>query len=67
MRDRVYQFSSNRGAASHRVRYVEGSHGLTENQGECRLCASSLFIENEASATSCAVPTPSSTDQDATS
>lgn len=45
MRDRIYQFSSNRGAASHRVRYVEGARAANEDAGECRLCAGSLFIQ----------------------
>ncbi|MTJ01266.1 N-acetyltransferase [Idiomarina piscisalsi] len=38
-RDRVYQVSSNRERASHKLRYVEGSAPAS---GECRLCAGSL-------------------------
>jgi len=34
-RDRVYQVSSNRESASHKLRYVEGSAPAS---GECRLC-----------------------------
>ncbi|MDX1804198.1 MAG: hypothetical protein R3292_08955 [Alcanivorax sp.] len=36
---RRLQFSSNRGAARHRVRYVESSAPAS---GECRLCVGSL-------------------------
>tara|TARA_B100000929_G_C15426999_1_gene393365 strand:- start:194 stop:793 length:600 start_codon:yes stop_codon:yes gene_type:complete len=38
-RDRVYQVSSNRESASHKLRYVEGSAPAS---GECRLCVGSL-------------------------
>ena len=38
-RDRVYQVSSNRESASHKLRYVEGS---AQASGECRLCVGSL-------------------------
>ncbi|MCJ8316175.1 N-acetyltransferase [Idiomarina sp.] len=38
-RDRVYQVSSNRESASHKLRYVEGSAPAS---GECRLCIGSL-------------------------
>ncbi len=38
-RDRVYQVSSNRSSASHKVRYVESS---APAEGECRLCVGTL-------------------------
>ena len=38
-RDRVFQVSTNRGKASHRVRYVESS---APAEGECRLCVGNL-------------------------
>ena len=38
-RTRQMQFSSNRSAARHRVRYVESSAAVP---GECRLCQGSL-------------------------
>ncbi len=38
-RDRVYQVSTNRTSASHKVRYVESS---APPEGECRLCVGTL-------------------------
>ncbi|RXS44389.1 N-acetyltransferase [Idiomarina sp. 29L] len=43
-RDRVYQVSSNRESASHKLRYVEGSAPDTD---ECRLCVGSLPQANK--------------------
>jgi len=34
-----FRFSANRGKASHRVRYVEGT---AANTGDCRLCQTAL-------------------------
>lgn len=39
-RDRVFQVSSNRGAARHKMRYVEAS--APAQAGECRMCVGSL-------------------------
>lgn len=54
-RDRIYQVSSNRSSASHKVRYVESSAPV---EGECRLCVGTLparkfsnAAENEATLT----------------
>jgi len=38
-RNRVYQVSSNRSSASHKVRYVESS---APPEGDCRLCVGTL-------------------------
>lgn len=38
-RERVFQVSSNRGNARHRMRYVEAS---APAEGECRLCVGTL-------------------------
>ncbi|HLV48120.1 MAG TPA: hypothetical protein VKY35_03560 [Aliidiomarina sp.] len=39
-RERVYQVSSNRSSAKHKVRYVESS--APPEDGECRLCVGTL-------------------------
>lgn len=39
-RERVFQVSSNRGAARHRMRYVEAS--APAQAGDCRMCVGSL-------------------------
>lgn len=39
-RDRVFQVSSNRGLARHKMRYVEAS--APAQAGECRMCVGSL-------------------------
>lgn len=43
-RDAIYQVSTNRNAASHRVRYVESS---APTDGECRLCVGNLTARDE--------------------
>lgn len=43
VRDRVYQVSSNRGNARHKMRYVEASAPAA---GECRLCVGNLSPKN---------------------
>ena len=47
-RERVFQISSNRGRASHKLRYVEASAPVA---GECRLCVGSI-VESVESSTS---------------
>lgn len=39
-----YRFSTNRGRARHRVRYVEGTAGDPQ---ECRLCQEALTADEE--------------------
>ncbi|CUS49296.1 MAG: hypothetical protein HLUCCO02_04600 [Idiomarinaceae bacterium HL-53] len=47
-RDRVFQISTNRGSATHRVRYVESS---APAEGECRLCVGNLSDREHVSTT----------------
>ncbi|WP_113906230.1 hypothetical protein [Aliidiomarina celeris] len=43
-RDAIYQVSTNRNSASHRVRYVESSAPI---DGECRLCVGNLTARDD--------------------
>lgn len=45
-RDAIYQVSTNRNSASHRVRYVESS---APTDGECRLCVGNLTARDDTS------------------
>ncbi|CAI8152273.1 hypothetical protein [Pseudidiomarina mangrovi] len=48
-RDRVFQVSSNRGSAQHKLRYVESSVG-SEDLQDCRMCRTAIPAQSPTNA-----------------
>ena len=62
-RERIFQVSSNRGSASHKLRYVEASVSVDELQ-DCRMCRTALVPPRASAAASDAQPEQPQSDTD---